>query len=60
MQIIAVINYRIKKKKLKTKLVSSTLHTSCIYKTCLFSDTFRLANVDFFREFYNNTLNACI
>ena len=27
---------------------------NCICKTCLFSDAFRLANTDFFREFYNN------
>ena len=37
---------------LKTKLVSST--ANCICKICLFSDGFRLAVVDFFREFYNS------
>ena len=29
-------------------------------KIVLFSCAFRLANVDFFREFYNQTLKACI
>ena len=40
---------------------TSELHSAnCICKTSLFYDAFRLANVDFFREFYNNILNACI
>ena len=30
---------------------------NCICKSCLFSEAFRVTNVDF-REFYNNTLNA--
>ena len=44
-----------------TKLESSTLRTivvSC--KTSLFSDAFRLTVVNFLREFYKLTPNACI
>ena len=44
---------------LRSHLVNSTLRTVAV-KLVLFSYAFRLTNVDFFREFYIQTLNACI
>ena len=49
-----------KKIKIKKNLTSELHLANCFCKTCLFSDAFRVANVDLFREFYNNTLNACM
>ena len=42
----------------KKNLTSEQHSANCICKTCLLSDPFRLTNVDFFREFCNNTLDA--
>ena len=53
---VAAISFVVNLKNLTSEQHSA----NCISKTCLFSDAFRPANVDFYREFYNNTLNACI